>query len=93
MNNTELSLIILVLVVGALLLRKSHLLGVKQKAHYEDEAILSLENDLKEIKEQIDNYAIYRHITWWGKQHGWGKSTYEEMKKEILQNCTKFTGG
>jgi len=93
MNNTELSLFILVLIVGAILLRKAHLHGIKQKSYYENEAIKRLEKDFKEIKEQINNYTIYRHIVWLGKQHGWGKSTCKEMKNEIIQNCTKPTLG
>lgn len=93
MNPTELTLFILVIIIGAVLLRRAHLLGIKQKKYFENDALERIERDIKEIKSEIDSYSIYRHIPFFGQKNPWGKSTYNEMKKEILQNCTKHTGG
>lgn len=89
MNPTELTLFILVIIIGAVLLRRAHLLGIKQKKYFENDALERIERDIKEIKSEIDSYSIYRHIPFFGQKNPWGKSTYNEMKKRNTSKLHK----
>ena len=93
MNNTDIALIIAVFVFGGIALRIAHMYGVKQKNYYEIEAIRRLENDVKEIRSQLKEYEIFRHITLLGKEHAWGISNINAMKDEVMHNCVKSSGG
>ena len=93
MSQTEITLLISVFVIGAALLRWAHVHGLKQKSFFENEAILRLGRDLQGIDIEKEGYELFGYIIFWGKEHGWGKTTYQEMKEGVVQNCTKNTGG
>ena len=92
MNTAEITLLIFFLVIAAVLLRWAHLYGVEKKEHYKNEAVARLNKDLQGVNIQKDGYEIFRYIIFWGKDHGWGKVSYEEMKQDIIENCIKYTG-
>jgi len=92
MNIIELILFISVVIVGIALLRWAHILGIEHKTFYENDATKRIELDLRRIHNEIHKYAIYRYSKSPLFQHSWGKSHYDDIKKEILHNCTKYSG-
>ena len=95
MKNTEIILLFVVLILGAFLLRWAHLFGLKQKSHYEGKAANRLESELSQIKNELNEYVFYRYIKWgiFNDDHHWGKSSFTEMKNEIIESCSKDSGG
>ena len=92
MNVIELFLFISVLVVGIALLGWAHFFGIEHKTFYENDAVRRIAHDLSAIQREIHNFVIYRYSKWPLLPHRWCKSDYSDMKREILQDCKKYSG-
>jgi len=83
---------ILVLVVGVVLLRGAHYLGIEHKNNFEGEAVRRIERDLRQLLNNEHKYSYFRYSKWPFMRPTWNKSNYQKMKKEMVDNCTKYSG-
>jgi hypothetical protein len=85
-------IVISVLVVGVLLLRGVHFLGIEHKHYFEGEAVGRLERDLRPLLNKEQKYTYFRYSKWPFMRPTWNESNYKKMRKEIVDNCTKYSG-